>query len=157
MSVRAAGRGDEKDLLRVVHAAFAEYEGALVPPSGAHAETAETIAGRLAKGALLAERDSEPVGCVFYEERERELYLGRLAVIPAWRGRGVARERLESAFELGRKRGLAAATVGVRLQLPENIGFFAAMGFLPYDVGSHEGFRRPTFLRMRRDLREEGG
>jgi GNAT superfamily N-acetyltransferase len=156
VSVRTAGPGDEEELLRVVHAAFAEYEGALVPPSGAHRETAETIAGRLAHGALLAERDRAPVGCVFYEERGQELYLGRLAVIPAWRGRGVARELLESAFELGRSRGLVAATVGVRLQLPENIGFFAAMGFRPYDVGSHEGFSRPTFLRMRREL-EEGG
>jgi hypothetical protein len=34
--VRPGRSGDEHALLEVVHAAFAEYEGRLVPPSGAH-------------------------------------------------------------------------------------------------------------------------
>jgi GNAT superfamily N-acetyltransferase len=155
LSMRPAGSGDEQEIVRVIHAAFAEYEGRLVPPSGAHAETAETIAERLRHGALLAESGAAPIGCVFCREDGEDLYLSRLAVVPSWRRRGIARSLLEAACELGRARGLACATVGVRLQLPENIGFFVAMGFRPYDVGTHEGFRWPTFLRMRRRLEEE--
>jgi GNAT superfamily N-acetyltransferase len=156
LSVRPAGSGDEQEILRVIHAAFAEYAGRLVPPSGAHAETAETIAERLRHGALLAASGSDPIACVFYRDDGDDLYLSRLAVLPSWRSCGIARNLLEAAYELGRVRALAGATVGVRLQLPENIGFFTAMGFRPYDVGTHEGFRSPTFLRMRRRLEEEG-
>jgi len=150
--VRPARSGDEHALFEVVQAAFAEYEGRLVPPSGAHAETADTIAERLELGALVAEVDAEPVGCLFYRKREHDLYLGRLAVLPAWRGRGVARMLVDAAEDLARDRDLEALTVGVRLQLPQNIGFFASLGFRPYDVGTHDGFAHPTFLWMKRLL-----
>jgi GNAT superfamily N-acetyltransferase len=152
LRVRPAAPGDVPALLRLVHAAFAEHEGRLTPPSGAHRENATTIAERLEHGALLAEEGSEPLGCLFYRERGRELYVGRLAVLPSRRGLGVGRKLLETAFELGRERGLEAVIVGVRLQLPENIGFFTSIGFRPYDVGTHDGFSYPTFLWMRRLL-----
>jgi GNAT superfamily N-acetyltransferase len=150
--VRPARSGDKHALLALVHAAFAEYEGRLAPPSGAHAETADTIAERLELGALVADVDAAPVGCLFYRERERDLYIGRLAVLPDWRGRGIARLLLDAAEDLARDRGFGALTVGVRLQLPENIGFFAALGFRPFDIGTHDGFRHPTFLWMQRLL-----
>ena len=154
-TVRHARPGDEPELLRVVHAAFAEYEGRLVPPSGAHGETVETLAEKLAVGALVAEAANETIGCLFYRERGDDLYVGRLAVLPAWRGRGVGRALVEAAYDVGRGRNLAAAVVGVRLQLPENIGFFGSLGFRPFDLGTHEGVDQPTFLWLRRPLREE--
>jgi GNAT superfamily N-acetyltransferase len=150
--VRPARSGDEQSLLELVLAAFAEYEGRLAPPSGAHRETVATISERLEHGALVAEADTEAVGCLFYRDRGNDLYVGRLAVLPTWRGRRIGRELLAAAYELARARGLAKVTVGVRLQLPENIGFFASMGFRPFDVGTHDGFRHPTFLWMQRLL-----
>jgi GNAT superfamily N-acetyltransferase len=152
LTVRSAGAADAEPLVQLVHAAFADYEGRLTPPSGAHAETAETIRERLEQGALVAEADAGPVGCLFYRDQGRDLYIGRLAVLPSWRGRGVGKMLMESAAELGRDRGVEALVVGVRLQLPENIGFFASLGFRPFDVGTHDGFRHPTFLWMRRPL-----
>ena len=150
--VRPARSGDERALLGLVHAAFAEYEGQLEPPSGAHTETAETIAERLQQGALVAEAGAEIVGCLFHRERANDLYVGRLAVLPAWRGRGIARVLLDAADGVARGRGLGGLMVGVRLQLPENIGFFTSVGFRPHDVGTHDGFRHPTFLWMQRLL-----
>jgi GNAT superfamily N-acetyltransferase len=150
--VRTAGPADLPDLVGLVHEAFAEYAGRLEPPSGAHRETDSSLGERLAGGALVAVDGTAALGCVFHAEQGADLYLSRLAVLPSARGRGIGRRLVESAFDVGRSRGLAAATVGVRLQLPENIGFFAALGFEPYELGSHEGARHPTFLRLRRPL-----
>ena len=152
VQVRAACSGDEQALLDVVHAAFAEYQGRLVPPSGAHRETVETLREKLEEGALVAESAGELVACLFYRERGDGLYVGRLAVLPDWRAHGIAGRLLESAYELAQARALHAVVVGVRLQLPENIGFFAAQGFRPFDVGTHDGFAHPTFLWMHRLL-----
>ena len=148
--VRQARSSDEQALLELVHAAFAEYAGRLAPPSGAHVETVETLREKLEHGALVAEADGEVVGCLFYRDREDGLYVGRLAVAPSWRGRGIGRQLMDAASEVARTRGLDAVVVGVRLQLPENIGFFASLGFRPFDVGRHDGFRYPTFLWMHR-------
>jgi GNAT superfamily N-acetyltransferase len=152
VTVRDAEPGDLPELVALVRAAFADYAGRLAPPSGAHAETEPSLAKRLEGGGLVAAGGGALLGCVFLAVQGRDLYLSRLAVLPAARGLGVARLLLERAFVIGRREGLVGATVGVRLALPENIGFFAALGFRPYDVGTHEGFRHPTFLRMRRSL-----
>ena len=82
-------------LCALIHAAFAGYRDVLDPPSGAHAETPETIAGKLAHGGgLLAYVDDVPVAGVVYQPQNTHMYLGRLAVLPDYRGRGIGQRHL---------------------------------------------------------------
>ena len=58
----------------------------------AGAEDAEVLARLLRElqggGALVAEVEGAPVGCVFFHPREDHLYVDRLAVLPSHRGEG---------------------------------------------------------------------
>jgi hypothetical protein len=53
ITLREAGSDDAHVLLRLMRAAFEEYEGVLDPPSGAHQETIDTVRRRLARGAAV--------------------------------------------------------------------------------------------------------
>ena len=153
VTVRAAGLADLNAVVELVHASFAQYRGRLVPESGALRETAGTLRERLARGAAFLALDGDRlVGCVFVHEHEGAAYVGRLAVRPDERGRGIARALVEAALDWGRERGFAEASCGVRLALPENAGFFASLGFRPVELGFHDGIRNPTFLWLRRPL-----
>jgi predicted N-acetyltransferase YhbS len=86
--------GDAPAILPVIHAAFRAQSVATDPPSGALRETAESLAAQIAEGGgagILAE--GRWVAAVLWAEEEGEdaLHLGRLAVLPAWRRRGLAR------------------------------------------------------------------
>ncbi len=79
-------------LFSVILRAYAEFWGKLTPRSGTFAETAESIAAKVQKGgAVKALVGEEIVGTVIYEPRPEFMYFGRLAVLPTWRSRGIAR------------------------------------------------------------------
>ena len=89
-ALREAIAADLPTLLALVHGAFEEYRGRLDPPSGAHAETIETLGRALRTGAaLLVSVDGQPAGCVFYHREPDHVYLGRLSVLAAYRGHGL--------------------------------------------------------------------
>jgi GNAT superfamily N-acetyltransferase len=92
--LRAATAADAELLSRLIVSAFSTHEGRrLDPPSSALKETPEAIRAKLAThGAGIAESDGKPIGCVLFTAEENAvLYIGRLAVAPAWRRRGLAR------------------------------------------------------------------
>src|SRR5665213_4418187 len=91
--LRGAMIADAAVLAATIAAAFEQYRGKLVPPSGAFGESADSIAHELANGAgaIVAERNGIVVGCVMTKLEDGDLYLGRLAVLPAARGMGLAR------------------------------------------------------------------
>jgi predicted N-acetyltransferase YhbS len=97
-------------LLAVIRAAYAEYEGRLTPPSGAHDETAESLTAKLSRGeGALAWQGESAVGSVLFEPRANALYLGRLAVPPLHRRQGIGALLVEYV-EQGCKQRLSAAT-----------------------------------------------
>src|SRR5881392_3128298 len=91
LSVRAATL-DEAPLVReVMLAAYAEYKGTLPVDSGAHTETVDDVLEDMRQGgALLAHYEGQAVGSVRYRIEDEELYVWRVAVLPAFRRRGVA-------------------------------------------------------------------
>src|SRR5260370_34135598 len=92
VSLRLARPEDAAAILPVIQLAFAQYEGKLVPQSGAARETVETVTARLAKESwVLAVRDEQLVGCLFYEHFADHLYFGPLAALPQHVGHGLAR------------------------------------------------------------------
>ena len=70
----------------------------------------------------LALVDGEPVGCA---RLLSDGWIGRMAVLPAWRGRGIGRAPWEHAVEKARSQGLRRLKV---LSDPFALGFYRAVG-----------------------------
>ena len=86
---------------------------------------------RLAAGAgFVAEARERMLGCVLTTFNvPGELYVGRLAVIPEWRRRGLGRRLMMQAEAFARERGCRAMALGVRIAFTENIALFERLGF----------------------------
>ncbi|MCA0246497.1 MAG: GNAT family N-acetyltransferase [Proteobacteria bacterium] len=152
--LRAATPADAATIAATIAAAFAQYRGKLVPESGAFAETAEAIAAELAggAGAIVAERNGEMVSCVMIHEMEGDLYFGRLAVLPAARGTGLARRLIDAVEAEARRRGLSGVRLGVRVVLTDNQRLFRSLGYREISREAHAGFDYPTSINMRKSL-----
>jgi ribosomal protein S18 acetylase RimI-like enzyme len=152
--LRAATAADAPAVAATIAAAFEQYRGRLEPESGAFRETAEGIAAELARdsGAILAEQNGKVLGCVMLKIVEGDLYFGRLSVVPAARGRGIARRLVEAVEDEARRRELAGVRLGVRIVLTENQELFTSMGYVEIGREAHEGFDHPTSINMRKAL-----
>jgi GNAT superfamily N-acetyltransferase len=145
---------DIATLAAIIHDAYVEYEGRLTPPSGAHHETAESLAAKVAQGGgAMAWDGATAVGSVLFEARGQAMYLGRLAVPPAQRRRGIGVRLVSYVEEEALARGLNEITLGVRLQLPENTAFYTKLGYHVVSYGAHPGFLEPTYMTMAKILR----
>jgi ribosomal protein S18 acetylase RimI-like enzyme len=133
--------------------AFTEYRGVLVPESSVFVETADLIAEKLAGGGgFLAVEGANPVGCLIAEEKQERGYLGRLAVDPTLRRKGLARRLMLAGEGFARARGLAVAEVQVRIALTGNIALFQSLGYRETARRAHPGFAQPTYLVMEKSL-----
>ena len=138
------------DLVRL---AFAAQSRPTNPPSSALKETPATIRDELARGGgAVVAIDGALVGAVLWLEEDGSLYVGRLAVHPAHRRRGIARALMDEAEREARRRGLTRMHLGVRLALDDNRRLFKACGFEETTLHRHEGFAEPTWVRMERRL-----
>ncbi len=164
-SVREARR-DEAELLHdLLLRAFKEYEGRLDPPSGVHAETVASVRSKIGEGgALVCEAGGVIAGCVFYAPKASYLYVGRLAVLPEQRRRGIGDLLLRAAERRAEELGLPRARSGVRLALGMLRAYYEARGYVPIAFRSHAGYMEPTYVEMEKavshgvkaDMRESG-
>ncbi len=153
LHIRRLAAGDAAAAAKIIRAAFAAQSVATDPPSSALRETAASVAAHLAEGGGAAlEAGAALVGLVLWADREDGLYLGRLAVLPPWRGRGAARALIGAGETEARRRGLARLHVRVRLALEENRRLFSACGFVETQRGAHPGYDAPTYLVMEKAL-----
>jgi ribosomal protein S18 acetylase RimI-like enzyme len=134
-----------------LHAFVQGVFGALAidPPSSVLKETAADFATRLRdEAAFVAEADGALIGSVFCTGDDDALYIGRLAVAPAWRRRGVASALVEAAKGEARRRGARRITLGARIALPGNVALFQRHGFAVVAQTCHPGFTSPTSCDM---------
>ena len=138
----------------LIRAAFADQGRATDPPSSALRETAEIVAEKLGNGggAALA-NNAALIGVVLWTPQEDALYVGRLAVAPSWRGRGLAGRLLQAAEAEARRQGYARVRLHARIELPANRRLFARHGFAVVEFRAHPGYAGPTFAVMEKDLR----
>jgi iron complex transport system substrate-binding protein len=147
--LREATAADIPTLLRLIHTAFAEYEGQLDPPSGAHAETLESLSNALHFGsAALASVDGEIGGCVFYSPKDGHVYIGRLAVLPAFRRFGVGKSLMRYAEQRAGELGFRRVQIGVRLALPHLHAYYENLGYVRVRDETHPGYKKPTYTVM---------
>lgn len=138
----------------LIRAAFSVQAVQTDPPSSALQENAETVAAQIATGGGAgAEAQGCLVGLVLWVEREGGLYFGRLAVLPAWRGRGIAWALIAAAEAEARRRGMPRVHLSTRLVLADNRRLFAACGFRETERRTHAGYDAPTSVVMEKFLR----
>ena len=153
MTIRPYIPTDLGSLLALIKAAFKEHEGVVDPPPSAKSKTLALLQEELRDfEALVMEDEGRLIGCVFYKPREAGLYLGRLSVLPEMRGRGLASLLVERVEAEARARNLPYLSLNVRLALTNQQAIYQHWGFEKTGYGTHEGYSKPTFLRMRKDL-----
>jgi len=145
-TVRAAGAAEATRVAQVIRASFAEYRGVLEPPSGALALDAAGARQLMTIGGFrVCESEGRIVACVFHKTNDDNVYLGRLGVLPAVRGRGLGALLVAEVEALAATVGRDRVRLGVRLVLPRNRAFFEALGYREVGLGSHPGMTVPTF------------
>ena len=154
LAIRAAELADAAAIAEAIRAAFEPYRGRLRPTPSALSETTESIRARIGAGqGFVADAGQRIVGCVMTQlNGPADLYVGRLAVVPEWQGRGLARRLMERAEAFARARGCTQMSLGVRIALKENIAFFERLSFRLVSEERHPGFTQPTYISMRKDL-----
>jgi predicted N-acetyltransferase YhbS len=155
--IRPAAPAEAELLLAVMRRAFAEYRGVLRPESSVFVETEALIAEKLAGGGgFLAVENDRPVGCIIAELKDDRGYpmgyLGRLAVDPALRRRGLARRLIQAGEDFVRERDLSLVEIQVRIVLTGNIALFRSLGYRETARESHPGYPEPTTLVMQKSL-----
>jgi predicted N-acetyltransferase YhbS len=153
-TIREATPSDIPSLLKVIHAAFEEYRGRLDPPSGAHAETVDSLRRKLSTARVaIAEIEGKIVGCVFLKSEPGRVYISRLSVLPNERCRGIGSALMDFAEAWARREGLERAYLGVRIVLTEQQAYYTRRGYRGIGEARHEGFAEPTYLLMEKMLR----
>ena len=132
-------------VLRLAVEAFAEFRHVLVPPPGILGETAADVARYIETGgAVLAWDGDIAVGSARFHPEPDHFYIGRVAVPPAYRRRGVATVIMRFLEENARSLGFTETRVEVRQALPSNIALYESLGYHPTGVHPHP--RVPTAM-----------
>jgi GNAT superfamily N-acetyltransferase len=141
------------DLLGVIHASFAYMDGIIDPPSSAHRLTPESLRDKAGTEiGFIAMVGEDIAGCAFLAEKAEHFYLGKLAVAPAFQGRGIGGELLAAAEAHARSAGKNLIELQTRIELTGNQQLFAKLGFVETARTAHQGFDRPTSVTMRKAL-----
>ncbi len=115
----------------LMRAAFSEYDAVLTVPSSAMWETVEDVAGHIAEGgAVLARLGTDTVRSGRYALREDHVYIGRLSVLPPYRGRGIAAAMMLAMEQRAVDAGRHEARISVRTMLPRNIELYERLGYI---------------------------
>ena len=94
LHLREAFDNDIPLLLQLIRAAFEEYRDKLDPPSGVFMETEQSLRALLTREhAVLATLNGVPVGSTFYDVRQTEFYVHRLAVRQEYRRHGIGADQ----------------------------------------------------------------
>jgi ribosomal protein S18 acetylase RimI-like enzyme len=90
-----------------------------------------------AGGAVLAFLDEDAIGSARFTTEETDLYVGRVAVLPTHRRRGVASSVMRFLESVAADRGLAAIRIAVRDSLPSNVGLYQSLGYELVSIDPH--------------------
>jgi GNAT superfamily N-acetyltransferase len=154
---RVLSAADAEDAAAMIRTGFAAQPVLTDPPPSALRETAESVRAQLAAGGGFGAEargggGGGLVGVLLWAFEDGGMYLGRLAVSPAWRRRGVARAVVGAAEAEARARRLPRLLLGTRLVLAGNRRLFAGLGFREAGFKTHPGYDAPTTVRIEKAL-----
>jgi ribosomal protein S18 acetylase RimI-like enzyme len=142
---------DIPQILDVIKTAFKEQRGQVNPPSSAESKTIEVIKAELqTANALVIESANKIIACVFYQPKGDSVYIDRLAVLPAFRRKGIGKVLMKEAEKRAIDLGFSTLSLSVRIELEHQQAYYSKMGFKISSYESHNGFEQPTFVVMRK-------
>lgn len=137
------------EILALIRRSFAYMDGRIDPPSSMLRLDLEQVAAQCRTGEVWS--IGTPVrACMFLTLRPSALYLGKLAVDTAYRGRGFARRLVDLAADRAKTGGFDFIELQTRIELTENHEAFARLGFVKTGDSRHPGYDRATSITMRR-------
>ena len=80
---------------------------------------------------------SEAVGSARYAFREDSCYIGRVSVLPQYRGQGIASAMMEYIEGIARAHGSSYLEIGVRMVLESNINLYKRLGYTITEMFEH--------------------
>jgi ribosomal protein S18 acetylase RimI-like enzyme len=143
ISVKQANKEETNIVHHIMAAAFQEYKGKLNPPSGALTETVEDIlkAFEQGGGSVIAWKGNGAIGSARYKYDSHFIYIGRVSVLPEYRGLGIGKSMLHFLEEMARSASVWEARVAVRLSIPENIEMYLKLN---YEIIDHKYYPERT-------------
>jgi len=86
-------------VLRLIQTEFAYMQGRIDPPSSIHDLTEASIAEQARTGEIwvIETRPNRPIACLFLTPHPPALYVSKITVAHAHRGRGLARKLIRKA------------------------------------------------------------
>jgi ribosomal protein S18 acetylase RimI-like enzyme len=117
---------------KIMRAAFAEYIGVLQPPSSVELETVEDTRRAIEEGgAVLARYDGVAVGSARYafHDEGHTCYIGRVSVLPGYRGHGIASSMVTYIEGIARDKGSEEMEIVVRMILETNVHLYERLGY----------------------------
>ncbi|HEX3302236.1 MAG TPA: GNAT family N-acetyltransferase [Thermomicrobiales bacterium] len=125
-------------VLRLAVEAFAEFRDTLVPPPGILVESVDDVARYIETGGAVIAWDCDvPVGSARFHPEPDHLYIGRVAVPPAYRRRGIATEMMRFLEDHARSIGFTETRVQVRQSLPSNVALYQSLGYIVRSADPH--------------------
>jgi ribosomal protein S18 acetylase RimI-like enzyme len=117
--------------------------------------TGEDVLAHLERGGsgVIAEPEGKLAGSALWEVLGGGLYLSRLAVVPCFRRRGIARKLIEAAELAAHAQDCPLLHLSTRLVLENARRLFASCGFVEVGQSAHPGYMHPTMVRMEKRLR----
>jgi len=137
LTVRRADLSEASLVREVMLAAYSDLEGALPVESGAHAESLGDVVAEMSKGGAILAEDGVALGSARFMREDASLYVGRVAVLPTHRRRGVASAMMRFLEGIARELVLPSLRVGVRESLPSNIRLYESLGYRTVSVDPH--------------------
>jgi ribosomal protein S18 acetylase RimI-like enzyme len=136
--VALTGASQAELILRLAVEAFAEFRDTLVPPPGILRESIEDVARSIETGGAVIAWDGDvPVGSARFHPEPDHLYVGRVAVPPAYRRRGIASAMMDFIEDHARSLGYVETRVQVRQALPSNVALYESLGYTVCSADPH--------------------